>query len=86
MYQFDPEAKVFSFVRRNERDKIFAVFNFSKSAQTTDFSRKPFSMEGITIFSAENQSNFEIPSNSRFPRGISHFREIRAIATIDPVF
>ena len=60
--------KVLSFVRRNERDKVFAVFNFSKSAQTADFSETLFHGK-YAIFSAENQSNFEIPSNSRFPRG-----------------
>jgi glycosidase len=30
-------AQVLSFVRRNERDKVFAVFNFSPEAQTVTF-------------------------------------------------
>ena len=29
--------KVLSFVRRNERDKVFAVFNFSNTPQTVTF-------------------------------------------------
>jgi hypothetical protein len=30
-------AKVFSFVRRNENDKVFAVLNFSDEPQTVTF-------------------------------------------------
>jgi glycosidase len=31
------ESKVFSFVRQNEQDKVFAVFNFSDEAKTVEF-------------------------------------------------
>jgi copper(I)-binding protein len=31
------ESKVFSFVRQNEDDKIFAVFNFSDESKTVEF-------------------------------------------------
>jgi glycosidase len=30
-------SRVLNFVRRNERDKVFAVFNFSDAAQTVEF-------------------------------------------------
>jgi glycosidase len=33
----DAEAAVLSFVRRNERDGVFAVFNFSEEARTVEF-------------------------------------------------
>jgi glycosidase len=33
----DAEAEVFSFVRRNDRDALFAVFNFSDEARTVAF-------------------------------------------------
>jgi glycosidase len=33
----DAPARVFSFVRRNDRDKVFAVFNFSDDPQTVTF-------------------------------------------------
>ena len=35
-------AEVFSFVRENERDKVFAVLNFSAEPQTVGFSDAPF--------------------------------------------
>jgi glycosidase len=33
----DAQGKVFSFVRQNEREKVFAVFNFTAEAQTVQF-------------------------------------------------
>ncbi len=37
MVQVPNDAGVFSFVRQNERDKVFAVFNFSKDPKTATF-------------------------------------------------
>ena len=34
--------QVFSFVRQNENDKVFAVFNFSAGAQTVQFKESLF--------------------------------------------
>ena len=34
--------KVFSFVRQNEKDKVFAVFNFSAEPQTVTFHESLF--------------------------------------------
>ncbi|MBI5951505.1 MAG: alpha-glucosidase C-terminal domain-containing protein [Chloroflexi bacterium] len=34
--------KVFSFVRQNEKDKVFAVFNFSAEPQSVTFEESPF--------------------------------------------
>jgi Maltogenic Amylase, C-terminal domain len=45
--------KVLSFVRRNERDKVFAMFNFSKSAQTPDFGETLYHGKYRDFFSGE---------------------------------
>jgi len=34
--------KIFSFVRQNEKDKVFAVFNFSAEPQTVTFHESLF--------------------------------------------
>ena len=46
-------AEVLSFVRRNERDKIFAVFNFSKEARTVKFEETLFPGTYTDYFSGE---------------------------------
>jgi glycosidase len=43
--------QVLSFVRQNERDKVFAVFNFSIVAQTVTFTESLFHGEYINFFS-----------------------------------
>ena len=45
--------KVFSFVRSNDQDKVFAVFNFSKEPQTVSFSDAPFEGHYREYFSGE---------------------------------
>jgi hypothetical protein len=35
-------GKVFSFVRQNENDKVFAIFNSSATSQTANFSETLF--------------------------------------------
>jgi glycosidase len=45
--------KVFSFVRSNDRDKVFAVFNFSNETQTVSFSDAPFEGHYREYFSGE---------------------------------
>ncbi len=45
--------KVFSFVRSNDRDKVFAVFNFSNETHTVSFSDAPFEGHYREYFSGE---------------------------------
>ena len=42
MVQVPNDAGCFSFVRRNDRDRVFAVFNFSQEAKVVHFSGGPF--------------------------------------------
>ena len=45
--------KVLSFVRHNERDKVFAVFNFSNAPQTVTFDETLFHGSYTDFFSEE---------------------------------
>ncbi|HEY5776849.1 MAG TPA: alpha-glucosidase C-terminal domain-containing protein, partial [Xanthomonadales bacterium] len=45
--------KVFSFVRSNEQDKVFAVFNFSAEPQTVSFKDAPFEGRYREYFSGD---------------------------------
>jgi len=44
---------VLSFVRSNQQDKVFAVFNFSARAQTVSFKHAPFEGQYRDYFSGE---------------------------------
>jgi 1,4-alpha-glucan branching enzyme len=44
---------VFSFVRMNERDKVFAVFNFSKESRAVQFTDGPFAGNYTDFFSGQ---------------------------------
>jgi glycosidase len=46
-------SKVFSFVRQNEKDKVFAVFNFSAESQSATFEESPFHGEYIEYISGQ---------------------------------
>jgi len=46
--------KVFSFVRQNSRDKVFAVLNFSKQPQNVTFGESLYHGQYIDYFSGEN--------------------------------
>jgi glycosidase len=46
-------AKVLSFVRSNDRDKVFAVFNFSAQEQTVKFTHAPFEGQYRDYFSGD---------------------------------
>lgn len=46
--------KVFSFVRQNDQDKVFAVINFSGEPQTLSFSDAPYEGSYTEYFSAED--------------------------------
>ena len=46
--------EVLSFVRQNDRDKVFAVFNFSKEAQTVKFDDRLFHGSYTDYFSGEH--------------------------------
>jgi glycosidase len=46
-------AEVFSFVRQNERDKVFAVLNFSAESQAVTFQERLFPGQYIEYFSQE---------------------------------
>ena len=46
--------KVLSFVRHNERDKVFAVFNFSELPQTVKFEETLYHGRYIDFFSKES--------------------------------
>jgi glycosidase len=54
-------AEVLSFVRRNERDKVFAVFNFSKEARTVKFEETLFPGTYTDFFSGER---VELPAST----------------------
>ena len=45
--------KVLSFVRRNERDKVFAVFNFSSAPQKVTFDETLYYGHYTELFSKE---------------------------------
>jgi len=47
-------ARVLSFVRQNERDKIFAVFNFSNEPQAVTFSESLYHGKYTDYFSQES--------------------------------
>lgn len=58
--------KVLSFVRENDRDKVFAMMNFSAEAQRFSFSDGPFTGEYRDFFSGEllkvgHDTEFELP-------------------------
>ena len=58
--------KVLSFVRENDRDKVFAMMNFSAEAQRFSFSDGPFAGEYRDYFSGESldvshDTEFELP-------------------------
>ena len=46
--------KVLSFVRENDRDKVFAMMNFSPDEQAVTFLEGPFSGEYRDYFSGES--------------------------------
>jgi len=55
------ESEVFSFVRQNEKDKVFAVFNFSKNDKIIEFEEKLYH-GNYTDFSTKNE--IELNENS----------------------
>lgn len=55
--------QVFSFVRRNDNDKVFVVINFSDTIQTVSFSDAPYQGTYIEYFSGEQtdvDDDFEV--------------------------
>jgi len=52
VWNTQPE-NVLSFVRSNENDKVFAVFNFSAQPQTVSFSNAPFEGHYREYFSGD---------------------------------
>ncbi|MFY8188510.1 MAG: alpha-amylase family glycosyl hydrolase [Flavobacterium sp.] len=51
------ESEVLSFVRKNEKDKVFAVFNFSANNNVVSFKETLFQGEYVDFFTNEN-TNF----------------------------
>ncbi len=47
------ESEIFSFVRQNEKDKVFAVFNFTDKEQNASFRESLYHGEYIDFFSGE---------------------------------
>ena len=59
-------AKVFSFVRRNEKDKVFAVLNFSDQPQAVTFKENLYHGKYVDYFGGES-----VDVGQRHPTGIT---------------
>ncbi len=58
------ESEILSFVRRNENDKVFAVFNFSENPKKVTFKETLYHGQYIDFFTKEEvglDENFELP-------------------------
>ena len=53
MVHVPSDPGIFSFVRRNDRDKVFAVFNFTKEAKTAKFQESLYHGTYTDFFSGE---------------------------------
>jgi hypothetical protein len=56
---------VFSFVRRNEQDKVFVVINFSPQPQSVSFRETLFQGRYTDYLGAESAEPFELDASTR---------------------
>jgi hypothetical protein len=69
-------AEVFSFVRQNERDKVFAVLNFSAESQVVTFQERLFHGHYTEYFSQEAVHLDNSTLVALAPWGLSNFHPI----------